>query len=244
MLMKSRAYCLEGGKYFSKNISLTALVLFFAVFVVLPHQVSAQVLDDDYGVVEGSTDLEGVVADVPDGSVDDGSVDGGGVMSDIEKEFEELLEKNKKPVASEITPESVQKKKEEDDLSPFNPSKIPSLFFTYWQHELIADAKRARGSVRGVRQQDLDKLNVNKTKPEDRDLMLSGILYHGEDDWIIWLNGLRITPNAIPEEVMELRVYKTYIEVKWLDPYTEQIFPIRLRPHQRFNLDARIFLPG
>ncbi len=221
-----------------KGTSYFVLSCAFAAFLAIPFGASAQILNDDYGTVEGSTEVE--AAGVP--PMDQGAVDG--PMTDIEKEFEEMLERNKEPVQSDITPESVQKKKEEDDQSPFNPDKIPSLFFTYWQHELITDAKRARGSVRGVRQQDLDKLNVNKTKPDNRDLMLSGILYHGEDDWIIWLNGLRITPNAIPEEVMELRVFKKYIEVKWLDPYTEQIFPIRLRPHQRFNLDTRIFLPG
>jgi hypothetical protein len=32
--------------------------------------------------------------------------------------------------------------------------------------------------------------------------------------------------------------------MKWFDEYTNQVFPIRLRPHQRFNIDARMFLPG
>ena len=35
-----------------------------------------------------------------------------------------------------------------------------------------------------------------------------------------------------------------YIEIKWYDSYTNLVYPLRLRPHQRFNLDNRIFLPG
>jgi len=73
---------------------------------------------------------------------------------------------------------------------------------------------------------------------------LGGIVYKGDDDWTIWLNGERVTPSAVPKEVMDLQVYKDYIEVKWLDEYTNSIFPLRLRAHQRFNMDMRIFLPG
>ena len=124
----------------------------------------------------------------------------------------------------------------EPDISP---SEIPSLFFTPEALALLNDA------IKG--------LNVSPTvaardgPPQDpgvRELALGGIVHRSGNDWTIWLNGKRITPEAIPEQVFDLTVYKEYIDIKWFDEYTNRIFPIRLRPNERFNLDGRIFLTG
>ncbi|HRQ61827.1 MAG TPA: hypothetical protein PLO23_10025, partial [Alphaproteobacteria bacterium] len=130
------------------------------------------------------------------------------------------------------------------------PDTLPSLFFTFWEHNAIKDARRARGLARPPTEAELAMLSEGETlerikpPPEEREIKLGGIAYTRGGDWTIWLNNKRITPKALPKEIVELRVYKDYIEVKWLDDYTQQIFPIRLRPHQRFNMDSRIFLPG
>lgn len=133
----------------------------------------------------------------------------------------------------------------------FKPSEYASLVFTYWEHTAILDARRSRGMVRAPTEAELmrdlktrdDGIKV-KPPPEARDIRLSGIAYRSENDWTIWLNDQRVTPNALPREIIDLRVFDEYIEMKWFDDYTNQIFPIRLRPHQRFNIDTRIFLPG
>ena len=139
-----------------------------------------------------------------------------------------------------------------DDKPLFNPEEYISLVFTHWEHVAIQDAKRSRGLVRPPTEAELtrdlktreDELERIKPPPEKREIRLAGIVYRKGGDWTIWLNEQRVTPDAIPEEVLDLKVYKTYIELKWFDDYTNQIFPIRLRPHQRFNIDTRIFLPG
>ncbi len=127
------------------------------------------------------------------------------------------------------------------------PDMVPSLFFTYWQHQAITDAKNSRGVVRPPSQAELDAMaNGEDFEPDigPREIYLSGIVYKNAEDWVIWLNGQRVTPGAVPKEVMDLRVFDEYIELKWLDDYKNSIYPIRLQPHQRFNLDTRIFLTG
>ena len=144
-------------------------------------------------------------------------------------------------------PDGVTIDKKSGDNKGFAVEKIPSLFFTYWQHRAIIDAKRSRGVVRPPSQAELDALERGDdliVDPGPRDIILSGIVYTAKNDWVIWLNGKRVMPDAVPKEVLDLRVFKDYIEIKWLDEYTNQIFPLRLRAHQRFNMDNKIFLPG
>jgi hypothetical protein len=134
-----------------------------------------------------------------------------------------------------------------DPNAPASPDSIPSLLFTYWQHESIMDAKKTRGSARPPTQAELNAMSDEekvKPPPEERELRLGGIVYVSKKEWTVWLNGKRVTPSAIPKEVLSLSVHKEYIEIKWLDEYTNSIFPVRLRTNQKFNMDTRIFLPG
>lgn len=130
-----------------------------------------------------------------------------------------------------------------------DPNTIGPIIFTYWERAAIQDARTSdyvrppteAELMRGLGGAEDEKI---KPPPEEREIRLGGIVYVDASDWTIWLNGKRVTPNALPPEVLDLQVYKEYVEIKWLDDYTNKIFPLRLRAHERFNIDARIFLPG
>lgn len=115
---------------------------------------------------------------------------------------------------------------------------MPSLFMSLWEHDLVIDARR------GLITRDPLTGDGVAADAGPRDIALGGIVYRSSGDWTVWLNSMRVSPTAIPRQVMDLKVFKTYIELEWFDDTTNQIFPIRLRPHQRFNLDTRMFLPG
>ena len=143
------------------------------------------------------------------------------------------------PVASQGAPMSQMEKEINERLTYLKPtvnvSNIPSLFFSVWEHDLVTDARRGL-TTRS------DEGGMMAAGP--RDVSLGGIVYVSSADWTIWLNNTRITPDAIPGEIMDLKVFKEHIDLEWFDSSTNQIYPIRLRSHQRFNLDTRIFLPG
>lgn len=129
-----------------------------------------------------------------------------------------------------------------------DPSAIPSLVFTPAQHALLREA-RIGFNTRLPTLQELrdhpDPNDPNYRPPTAlREVSLGGIVFYSPDDWTIWLNNKRITPDAMPAEAVDLRVYKEYIELRWFDAGTNQVYPIRLRPNQRFNIDGRMFLPG
>lgn len=131
------------------------------------------------------------------------------------------------------------------DLVP--PDALKTLFFTAWQHALLQEAReqfRTRPPTEAELQSSLSDSGVARAASGPRELSLGGIAYRSVKDWTIWLNGQRITPAAIPSEVMDIKVGSQQIEMKWFDRSTNLIYPVRLRPHQRFNLDSRLFLPG
>lgn len=172
--------------------------------------------------------------------------------SEVVSEVANVVEGN--PVETVATDEDVVNDTFSSPKPLFNPQEYKSILFTAWEQDAIALARRAAesgGDSRGATkfeiersQQREDITNKIKPPPEKREIRLAGILYDTGDRWTIWLNEERVTPDAVPPEVIDLKVHKEYIEFKWIDDYTNRIYPIRLRPHQRFNIDTRIFLPG
>jgi hypothetical protein len=136
-------------------------------------------------------------------------------------------------------------------------SRFPSLFFLVWEHDLISDARQGlntRPPDTGTGREESEAAQAEAVAKgladaiplidSPREIALGGIVYGSAEKWTIWINGMRVSPDRIPAEIMDLKVYKDYIELEWFDPKTNQVFPVRMKSHQRFNLDARIFLPG
>jgi hypothetical protein len=127
--------------------------------------------------------------------------------------------------------------------------QIGSVFLTSIEENVIIEARK--GAVAGLptdmefdEDQDLLDANSNVRPMAPREVSLGGVLYVSSDDWVVWINSEKITPKNIPSSIIDIRVNKDFVKLKWYDIQTNQIFPIKLRSHQRFNLDSRIFLPG
>lgn len=120
-----------------------------------------------------------------------------------------------------------------------NPRDLASLFFTKWQYALLQEAKR--GYLSGQPGPGGGDATASRGI---RELSLGGIAYRSAKDWTVWLNGQRLEPTALPPQILDIKVTADHVDLKWFDRASNLIFPIRLRPHQRFNLDARMFLPG
>lgn len=154
------------------------------------------------------------------------------------------------PPATEALAAGVPEKEIMDQISLMKPdinvNLIPPLFFSRWEHDLIQDARRGLVTRPPESIDDFaaEPIAPEETGPMPRNVSLAGIVYRSNKDWVIWLNNRRILPNAIPTEILDLQVYKDHIKLEWFDKDTNQVFPIKLRPHQTFNLDTRIFLPG
>ncbi len=156
---------------------------------------------------------------------------------------------------TEVTQEAQEPQKpslvaiDPNDDRNIDPISIPSMMYNNFEEELLREAIIDSRNPRPPPPTDdpIDTVPEEERPPpppEERYITLSGIVYESADDWVIWLNGMRITPRAIPSEILSLSVGEESVDLKWFDDYTNKIFPIRLRPNQRFNIDMRIFLPG
>lgn len=133
------------------------------------------------------------------------------------------------------------------------PPSIQSLFISPAQQSLLREARGGFNTQTPTETPELASLpdgldrdgpSLDSPGVSVRSLSLGGIVFITPDDWTIWLNKKRITSNKIPREAIDLRVYKDFIELRWFDAQSNQIFPIRLRPNQTFNLDVKTFVPG
>ena len=122
------------------------------------------------------------------------------------------------------------------------PNEMRSLFFTYWQHTLLQEAKK---TFNNPNTSGIDPFGAGAAQTNfPREITLGGISYTNAEKWTVWLNGKRVTPEAVPTEILDIVVQDTYIDIKWFDGATKNIYPVRLRPHERFNLDTKLFITG
>jgi len=96
--------------------------------------------------------------------------------------------------------------------------------------------------VMGQVQENIVALPKNFIAP--REIVLSGILYSTDTDWVVWINGMRVTPKKMPDEIRSINVNSDFVELHWFDVITDKIYPLRIRPYQKFSIDLRTFLPG
>jgi hypothetical protein len=154
-----------------------------------------------------------------------------------------------------IPPElRILKKVEEELKSKFKsnvyvPVNIPSLFFTPAQQTLLSSARQGFNNALPS-DEDMAGLaasDPNATEaiiPSVTEISLGGILFNGDENWVIWLNGARTTKETLPKEIIDIQVGADYIQLKWFDEATNQIFPVRLRPNQKFDITKKVFLPA
>lgn len=120
----------------------------------------------------------------------------------------------------------------------FDPKAAPygkSLFF---KDEEISAIQRALLGISPT-----GDTQSNKPK-KPRILKLSGVLYKSPDDWVVWLNGHRVTPKNILPEIINIEVEPTKIHLKWFDYGFNDVIFITLRPNQFYDIETGLLLPG
>jgi hypothetical protein len=81
--------------------------------------------------------------------------------------------------------------------------------------------------------------------PERRVIRIAGVLWRSGSDWIVWMNGQKVTPKKLMKEIVDIQVENSsYVKLKWYDVGLNVVISITLRPHQTYDITTGILLPG
>jgi hypothetical protein len=84
----------------------------------------------------------------------------------------------------------------------------------------------------------------NYNIPPIRRIILSGIVYRNPEDWIVWINNQKMTPDDVLPEVVSVAVQEDKIDLEWYDIGLNDVIKIRMRPHQIYDIVTGVLLPG
>ncbi|MFH1157884.1 MAG: hypothetical protein V1721_03240 [Pseudomonadota bacterium] len=81
--------------------------------------------------------------------------------------------------------------------------------------------------------------------PAHRVIRVSGVIYRTAEDWIVWMNGQKVTPENLLPEIIDIEVRdSSKVDLKWYDIGLNRVISITLRPHQTYDIPTGILLPG
>lgn len=120
-----------------------------------------------------------------------------------------------------------------------NAPFVQSFLFT--PVELVALRRASEGAVVGAAVLDADNTTYI---PPRRVISVSGIFLRAPGDWIVWLNGKKMTPRDLLPEVIDISVQRDRVHLKWFDIGLNNIISITLRPHQTYDIVTGVLLPG
>jgi hypothetical protein len=81
--------------------------------------------------------------------------------------------------------------------------------------------------------------------PPVRRIALAGVIYKAADDWLIWINGQKVTPNVSMKEIVDIKVESdSRVHLKWFDIGLNGVIDITMRPNETYDIVTGVLLPG
>ncbi|MDD9901656.1 MAG: hypothetical protein OXT65_11805 [Alphaproteobacteria bacterium] len=114
-----------------------------------------------------------------------------------------------------------------------------SLLFTPAEIALIQRA--LTGTVGGT---EILNDTTGEAIPTRRIIKVAGVVYRSDADWIVWINGHKIMPGKLLPQIVDIRVQKDMVDLKWFDRGINGVIDISLRPHQTYDIVTGVLLPG
>lgn len=68
------------------------------------------------------------------------------------------------------------------------------------------------------------------------DIRLGAVLYFGPNDWVLWLQGEKWTPETARDDLQVLDVAEDHVRLLWQKNKGEKAVEILLKPHQAYRL--------
>lgn len=87
--------------------------------------------------------------------------------------------------------------------------------------------------------------NAPAVIPPDRVISVGGVFYRTPGNWVVWMNGHKVTPKSLLPEIVDIVVRdSSKVNLQWYDAGLNKVIAITLRPHQTYDIPTGILLPG
>lgn len=134
-----------------------------------------------------------------------------------------------------VSPSTAPPPESKDDVhKPFHRS----LFFA--GDELVQIQQALKGIISPINGP-ID--SIGKPIPQVRTITLTGVLYKGPDDWLIWLNGQKLNPHVLLKEIVDIKVERDLVHLSWFDIGLNGVINVDMRPHQKYDIVTGLMLP-
>ncbi len=121
---------------------------------------------------------------------------------------------------------------------------VPDLMFTADEIEGLELARRGQLEKQAKDAVTEEKEAQRKLRFSSTALHLSSIVYSGPQTWAIWLNGRRITPNRLPENMKAVSVDKYSVRFDYKPSRIKPAVKVRLRPNQSYLISTGKIIEG
>jgi hypothetical protein len=142
------------------------------------------------------------------------------------------------PPPDAVSPQFTQG--QDKSITVTSEGKPESLFFTPNQ---LASIMRAKEGFMAPREAFDPNNQANPMTTAPHTISLAGIVYVSKNDWVIWLNGERVTQKNMPQRLIGVTVKPDRVHLRWMDIPHQRIINITLEPHQQYLLDSDTIVP-
>jgi hypothetical protein len=118
-----------------------------------------------------------------------------------------------------------------------------SFFFT--AEDIIAIHKALEQQQNGTDGNSTVAQAAAQVIPPIRRIALSGVIYKAADDWLIWINGQKVTPTVSMKEIVDIQVESdSKVHLKWFDIGLNGVIDITMKPNETYDIVTGVLLPG
>ncbi|MBT4878738.1 MAG: hypothetical protein HON42_02840 [Alphaproteobacteria bacterium] len=177
------------------------------------------------------------------------------VAPDVKSEdlVKEVTEKTKKKLELENEKEKRLNKLEEEKLTKerlkleenneiLKVLRKSSLFHTQEQLDRLDNALEAINDGRKIIIEDIDgEENVEVIRSSAINFYLNSIIFYSKTDWILWLNGNKITPKTNESDLELIEINNNFVRLRWITGYEKFVNAI-IKETEASRLPARTYV--
>jgi hypothetical protein len=80
--------------------------------------------------------------------------------------------------------------------------------------------------------------------PPIRRIKVAAVIYDSPDKWMVYINNQWITPNVSMKEIVDIKVERDLIHLKWYDIGANKVLVLTMRPNETYDIVTGVLLPG